>query len=1320
MKYQVTGIIPQDRREDINAKILTIIQSNDLQSLSMDDIYSGYTGVGGLHGLKRKDYENYYAFSEDKKKIENGQFFTPGFFCGQISGLLNVEDHETVCDLTCGAGAFFNWFKEPNCYGCEIDEKASRVARFLYPEAHIETRDIRYYHPDQKFDYVVGNPPFNLRWDIDDEAYASQLYYCMKAAEVLKPGGIMAIIVPYSFMNDLFSDKWAIEPLNKLFNFCFQYQLSDEAFATLGVSSFPTKVMCFQLKAEALPEVMYTPTFTEYEECKELMKGIQATRHKMRVKLQAEMLMHSGFEFRYTVKKYLYEIKTHKPLKPFLGKAESFVDKFRTQRKPANMDDKEWEKSKLTENKVLAYLKRIMKKQNEPKQVDEIRFVKTNYGFKLKAYSKKSSRQMHAQNSATKWNINDLIVNNRPVDESVPKWAKKLLRQKHRLYKLQTTPWKQMERKADIDEMLRKFAFINFKGEKCKFNDFQKNDIGLILQKPYAILNWQQGCVDADTEFLTPTGWKPISEYTKGDMVAQFNLGGNHIEFVKPTAYIKQHCNWMYHFHHKYGLDQVLSPEHRMLYLNKSGLKWGEKTAQEVYTTVRKNKNGIHGVRLPTQFKFDGGTGIDISNHELRLQVAVMADGSFKNSENPHCTVRLKKQRKIERMRMLLEKCNLKNYDRSQGDYQVFSFKAPLTVKTYNSFFYAATIEQMKIITEECILWDGSVDDKGNKFFFSTIKESADFIQYCFSCQGYTASIYTDERENKPICYTVRVRRVDSGFLSIKGDSVSKFETKDGFKYCFQVPSTYLILRRNNKIFITGNSGKTPAAAAWMRHNSSLRNTFIIGPAVAINMTWTKFMELHKKNYVNIRSMQDVYDLKVGQYALISLDFLVRYERQVSKYVKMQSHKVAVLFDESDEITNARAKRTKAVLSCFRKAKRKLLATGTTTRNNITELYSQLKFLYNNSIQMLCYCEDIWVSEYSKTDKEWILVREVNEHYMQPFPPKAGSLLFKRCFNPEKSTVFGIKKHNQDLHHQQELRNIIEYTIITRKFKDIAGDKYYITHKQVTQTDDELELYRIVMEEFYSIVGHYFSSTGNSKKDAGLRLVRQMQLLIKATSVPQVFKEYTGDRINNKAYGILNELEKHDCKVAIGCTTLEAVDYYIELIGEKFPSRPVTKIIGEVGFSKRDKLRAEFESTHNGILICTQQSLRSSVNIPSCDYVIMESMQWNIPKMEQFFFRFIRYDSQNKTEVCFINYHNTIEANLLALLMNKERLNDFIKTLEYVEDSDIYEEYGIDLDILNNIITKEYDDKGKVKVSWGKAKEVTEADVVDKIPETVS
>ena len=48
--------------------------------------------------------------------------------------------------------------------------------------------------------------------------------------------------------------------------------------------------------------------------------------------------------------------------------------------------------------------------------------------------------------------------------------------------------------------------------------------------------------------------------------------------------------------------------------------------------------------------------------------------------------------------------------------------------------------------------------------------------------------------------------------------------------------------------------------------------------------------------------------------------------------------------------------------------------------------------------------------------------------------------------------------------------------------------------------------------------------------------------------------------------------------------------------------------------------------------------------------------------MEQFYFRFIRLDSKEFTHVRFVLYEDSIEQNLMALVLTKERLNDFIKT----------------------------------------------------------
>ena len=84
MKYHYQNEhIPQAKRKAINEKVLYLIDSNSAAAngITAEDIYNVYTGDGGLHGLERKDFDNYHTYSEAKKEIENGQFFTPPNIC---------------------------------------------------------------------------------------------------------------------------------------------------------------------------------------------------------------------------------------------------------------------------------------------------------------------------------------------------------------------------------------------------------------------------------------------------------------------------------------------------------------------------------------------------------------------------------------------------------------------------------------------------------------------------------------------------------------------------------------------------------------------------------------------------------------------------------------------------------------------------------------------------------------------------------------------------------------------------------------------------------------------------------------------------------------------------------------------------------------------------------------------------------------------------------------------------------------------------------------------------------------------------------------
>ena len=83
----------------------------------------------------------------------------------------------------------------------------------------------------------MHNPPYNLKWKKDGIDYLSEMYYCIKASELMKPAGIMAIIVPSSFLTDSFSDNGMIEEINKRFNYICQIELDKNTFSHLGVKS---------------------------------------------------------------------------------------------------------------------------------------------------------------------------------------------------------------------------------------------------------------------------------------------------------------------------------------------------------------------------------------------------------------------------------------------------------------------------------------------------------------------------------------------------------------------------------------------------------------------------------------------------------------------------------------------------------------------------------------------------------------------------------------------------------------------------------------------------------------------------------------------------------------------------------------------------------------------------------------------------------------------------------------------------------------------------------------------------------------------------
>ena len=986
--------IPRDKRAEVNEKILFAIDSGkDL--IPKESIYNCYTGIGGLHNLKQADFSSYHRYAEAKKEFEMGQFFTPHELCRSMVEVLSPTSSEMVLDMCCGMGNFFNHLPNlHNTYGFDIDGRAVTVARHLYPEAHIEKCDIQQYRPEQRFDVIIGNPPFNLKFDCK----LSQEYYMDKAYDVLNPAGFLMVIVPVSFMQSEFWEKTRVANINSSFSFVGQTKLNPDAFDSMGVHNFSTKVMVFLRRSRHIEMQPYNADeFIPMEELKDRVRKTRAMKQRIRIDLMRETNRIDREEleaFEYRLSKYMYELKAHAVLNRHIEKAEALVSKFRNQKPPENATNqqiKDWERKKLTTGKVLGIIRKYITSQHSvPRK--EVALVKTSYGFKLKPYAPRLLDKVTHKAAS----INDLILGRAelPVPETVTernrlqiRAAEKLIRRKQKQYEMQNLRFADMEEDVNLKEYLDRSTFINKDGEACEFTALQKHDLNLVLQKRYALLNWQQG-------------------------------------------------------------------------------------------------------------------------------------------------------------------------------------------------------------------------------------------------SGKTAAVYYRAR------FLLKFRKV--------------------------------------------------------------RNAIILAPAIATNMTWIPFLSVNRERFRVIRAESDLTNVPEGIFLVVSTSMLGKLRRGLVRYVKQTSRKLCLVFDESDEITNPTSQRTRNILCIFRRLKYKILDTGTTTRNNIAELYSQFELLYNNSVNMVC-----WSPQVYHENKEREIEEESNTDYGSPFPAFRGHVLFRACHCPGKATVFGIEKQNQDVYNKEELSELIGKTVITRKFRDFAGEKYKIQTHTVSPSDGEREVYRVIIEEFCRICELYYNSTGDAKKDAGLRLMRQIKLLIKACSVPHLIEGYSGDGIPNKTKYIEKLVRKIPGKVAVGCTSIAAFDLYENHLRKCFPDRPVFVVKGDVAFKRRQNIVTEFDSTINGILICTQQSLSSSVNIPACNQVILESLQWNIPRMEQFYFRFIRLDSKEMKDVHYVTYEDSVEQNLMALVLTKERLNEFIKTGEVKEQSEIFEEFDITMSVIDSLLVRTQDREGKIHISWG-------------------
>ena len=108
-----------------------------------------------------------------------------------------------ILEPSCGVGNFFGMLPESmiesKLYGVELDSITGRIARQLYPNAHIEVNGFeKTQYPDGVFDLAIGNVPFG-NYRVSDRPYDRHNllihdYFFAKTIDKVRAGGIIAFI----------------------------------------------------------------------------------------------------------------------------------------------------------------------------------------------------------------------------------------------------------------------------------------------------------------------------------------------------------------------------------------------------------------------------------------------------------------------------------------------------------------------------------------------------------------------------------------------------------------------------------------------------------------------------------------------------------------------------------------------------------------------------------------------------------------------------------------------------------------------------------------------------------------------------------------------------------------------------------------------------------------------------------------------------------------------------------------------------------------------------------------------------------------------
>ena len=207
---------------DRNIEAIKIIKHLEEESRNASkeeqEILARYEGWGSLSlafqdSKKRKllkDLLTEEEYAEVKSSVLTS-YYTPANVINFIYHVLNkmgVDGKLNILEPSMGTGHFYQLLpdsmKESQLYGVELESVSGKIAKQLYPKAKIQITGLEdATFSDNFFDLVIGNVPFG-NYSCSDTTYGNMNihdYFFMKALDLVRPGGIIAMITTRETMD---------------------------------------------------------------------------------------------------------------------------------------------------------------------------------------------------------------------------------------------------------------------------------------------------------------------------------------------------------------------------------------------------------------------------------------------------------------------------------------------------------------------------------------------------------------------------------------------------------------------------------------------------------------------------------------------------------------------------------------------------------------------------------------------------------------------------------------------------------------------------------------------------------------------------------------------------------------------------------------------------------------------------------------------------------------------------------------------------------------------------------------------------------------